>query len=105
MKSEDKFAVSALYVWFNKVKRVFLNAGAEIEFKDTGQGSARVRVETKNHLMEVAVWDHASCLDSEILDLKTEHSSFSHTGDCGSRLEFDLELQKFLSEFQANIKS
>jgi hypothetical protein len=92
--------VSVLCEWFNSVKNIFLDGGAKIEFKDTGHGSAFVRVEIKTHLMEVCVWDYASCLDSQIMEIESEKIIYPHNGSCENRQDFEFELQEFISAFQ-----
>ena len=59
------FAVLTLYEWFKDNKAEFIARNAELEFKDSGHGSAYVRLETKAYLAELSAWDHASCLDKK----------------------------------------
>jgi hypothetical protein len=99
-KSND-FAVSVLYEWFNENKANYIARGAEIEFKDTGHGSACVRLETKRHLADISVWDHASCLDIQVMDVNSEESDFPHTGECESKAEFKHYLKEFIKWFQS----
>jgi hypothetical protein len=96
----DNYSVSALYEWFSSVKTIFIEKGAKIKFTDTGHGSASVSVETKSYLMEVLVWDYASCLDSQIMEVASGNISYPHTGQCGSREEFEFQLQEFLASFK-----
>ncbi len=93
-------AVALLYEWFQENKEVFISLGEELEFKDSGRGSAYVRLESKSSLMELCAWDHATCLDIQIIDIATEESSYPHTGSCQSLNEFEAHLKKFMSWFE-----
>ena len=89
----DAFAVAALRVWFEANRDRFAQSGASSEYKDSGYRSASVRLETKTHLIEACAWDHASCLDTQILSLETGESLFPHVGHCDSKSEFESHLQ------------
>jgi len=52
--NSDNFAVRTLYEWFKHNKAKFIDKGAEIEFKDSGHGSAYVRLVTKSYLAELS---------------------------------------------------
>lgn len=96
----QKFAVHVLYEWFKDKKEEFISRSAELEFKDSGHGSAYVRLETKAYLAEVSVWDHASCLDIQIMDLRNDKSTFPHTGECESKEIFESHLKDFEKWFR-----
>jgi len=92
--------VAALYSWFQENKEFFIANVSELEFKDTGRGSGYVRLETDFYLMELCAWDHAICLDIQIVEVKSEESSFPHTGNCESISEFETHLNEFLAWFK-----
>lgn len=94
--ANDVYAVALLKSWFQKQEGVFDNHKMKSEFKDAGNGSASVRLESARYLAEICVWDHASCMDVEILEVHTEKSTFQHVGECKTRFEFEGELSKFL---------
>ncbi len=98
--AQQKFAVHVLYEWFKDKKEEFVARSTELEFKDSGHGSAYVRLETKAYLAEVTAWDHASCLDIQIIDLKKDESTFPHTGECESKKIFVSHLKGFDKWFQ-----
>ncbi|MFV1985345.1 MAG: hypothetical protein ACC657_17490, partial [Thiohalomonadales bacterium] len=102
--SNNLYAVTKLYDWFEVNKKLFISNGAELEFKDSGQGSAYVRLETQEYMYEVIVWDHASCLNSQILEVKSEQSTFLHEGSCDSIESFKEYLNDFISYFNKNEK-
>jgi hypothetical protein len=98
-KSHD-FAVRTLYEWFTENREDFIARGVELEFKDTGRGSAYVRLETKGHLAELVAWDHASCLDIQVMDVNTKQSNYPHTGECESKSAFKYHLKEFINWLQ-----
>ena len=81
-------STTTLHSWFNKNKEYLASNCNELEFKDSGRGSACINLETKKYIISICAWDHAYCLDIEVLDLKTEQSNFLHVGSCASILEF-----------------
>lgn len=94
--ANDVYAVALLKSWFQEHHGFFNNNKIKSELKDTGHGSALVRLESAQYMAEVCVWDHASCMDVQILEIATEKSTFPHVGECKTRLEFESELSKFL---------
>ena len=100
MKSQS-FAVHTLYEWFKNNTESFVARGIDLEFKDSGRGSAYVRLETKTHISELAVWDHASCLDIQIIDAKSEETRFPHTGECESKKLLENHLNEFVEWLQS----
>jgi hypothetical protein len=102
----DEYAVSSLKYWFHENHDIFTIYSATSEFKDSGHGSACVVLETERYLIDICAWDHASCLDIQILEIDSEESTFQHIGDCETRQVFHECLQKFMgwlkNEFQSN---
>lgn len=97
MKAKDEeYAVSELYAWFKKNQEYFISTNMDLNFKDTGRNSASVNLECETYIMQLCAWDHASCLDIQTMDCKTEEISFPHTGDCNSKEEFKEILNDFL---------
>lgn len=96
MKDQGQYAVGELYSWFKANQDYFLSCGMDIEFKDTGENSASVNLESSKHIVQLCAWDHASCLDIQILDVASEESIFPHAGECKTQTEFVAELSKFL---------
>jgi hypothetical protein len=97
---DEIYAVSFLKSWFEKNDDFFKNNDAASEFKDSGHGSANVRLETARHLIEVSAWDHASCLDIQILEVKSEESTFPHMRECETKSVFECHLQDFIQWFK-----
>ena len=95
--------VAVLYSWFQEYKELFVTSGAELDFKDSGRGSGCVRLETDVYLMELSAWDHAFCLDIQIIEVKSEESSFHHSGGCESIDEFKQHLNEFLIWFKGAV--
>jgi hypothetical protein len=100
---EDAYAVSELEGWFKANEKLFAKAGV-VGYNDSGKGSANVRIETEQYLIDIVAWDHAACLDIQILDIKTEESTFSHVGDCEDRSDFLKHLHLF-AEWFTNVAS
>ena len=53
--------------------------------------------------MELCAWDHALCLDIEIIALKSDESHFLHVGECESMDEFKKCLNEFLVWFKREV--
>jgi hypothetical protein len=94
--ANNVYAVALLKDWFQEHHGLFNSKKIKSELKDTGHGSALVRFESTKYMAEVCVWDHASCMDAQILEISTEKSTFPHVGECTTRTEFESELSKFL---------
>lgn len=92
--------VALLYDWFNENKDYFLSSCSELEFKDSGRGSACVNLGTETHIVSVCAWDHACCLDIQVMEVKSEETSFPHMGDCASIEEFNRLLKDFGAWFK-----
>ena len=75
------------------------------EFKDSGRKSACVNLESESHIMQLSAWDHASCLDIQILEVASKESIFPHTGDCKNKIEFESELNDFLEWHKNEFKN
>ena len=101
---EEQYAVSVLYDWFKLNQDYFIGTKMELEFKDTGRNSASVTLECDSHIMQLLAWDHASCLDIQIMEADTEEVTFPHTGDCSSRKEFESLLNEFISWHKRQFK-
>ena len=95
--------VAVLCSWFQENKDFFISSGSELEFKDSGRESGYVRLETQSYLMELCAWDHAICLDIQIIEIKSEQSTFLHAGDCESIKEFENHLNEFLVWFKREV--
>lgn len=96
--------VEVLYSWFQDNRGLFVTSCSELEFKDTGRGSARVLLESDSYIMDICVWDHEECLDIQILKIESEESSFPHAGDCKSIIELKTHLNEFLKWFKSNVR-
>ena len=94
-------AVALLYEWFRENKEMLDSLETEPEFRESGRDSACVRIESKTHLMELCAWDHASCLDIQIVNKATEESVFPHAGECESLTEFKRLLNGFIGWFRS----
>jgi hypothetical protein len=94
--ANDIYAVDFLKSWFQEHRNFFETYKIKSEYKDTNHGSARLTLESTRYMAQVCVWDHASSMDVEILELSTEKCTFPHVGECKTRFEFESELTKFL---------
>ena len=101
--TENIYAVTTLYKWFNLNKSFFIEHDVDIEFRDSGRGSASIRIETNQTISSAIAWDHASCLNIEIHDIKTEKFNCTHEGACESKELFDSILQEYLIELKNEI--
>ena len=87
--------VAVLYGWFKDHEEYLVSHCGDLEFKDTGRDSACINIGTTEHVISLTAWNHALCLDIQILEVKSEESSFPHTGECKSIEEFKENLNKF----------
>jgi len=97
----SNYAVSTLQMWFEKNQPVFKSRKTDSAFKDSGHGSANVQLDTGIYLVDISAWNHASCLDIQIFDIKTDQSVFPHIGDCASKAEFDGFLEELISWYKS----
>ena len=102
---QESYAVSILYDWFKTNQKYFHETKMKMEFKDSGYNSAFVFLESESHMMQLCAWDHASCLDIEIMEIETENATFPRSGDCKNKDEFELELSKFLEWHKNEFKN
>lgn len=96
--------VALLYSWFQKNSDQFVAGGAELEFRDSGHGSARVRLETSVYLAELCAWDHEKCLDIQVMEIQSEESTFLHTGSCDTTQKFKEHLDEFLTWYKREMR-
>jgi hypothetical protein len=99
---KESYAVDTLRGWLEKNRFSFESHQTTFEFKDSGHGSANVQLDTGAYLVDVSAWNHASCLDIQIFDIKTEDSIFPHVGDCASKAEFELHLAELIAWYKSN---
>jgi hypothetical protein len=97
---ENPYAVAHLNAWFEENRQFYAQYTTGAHFKDSGRGSASVRLETPRYFIEVCVWDHASCLDVQILNVETGESVFPYVGHCESKSEFENRLNNVVSRLE-----
>ena len=105
MNKEEKYAVTELYSWFKNNQEYLVANNNEISFKDSGRNSAAVAIQNNTHVIQLCAWDHASCLDIEILEIDNEKFTLPHTGTCHSKIQFIEELDKFLTWHKNELQS
>ena len=54
--------------------------------------------------MEICAWDHAFCLDIQVVDVKSGESRFPRAGNCESLQAFRQYLDEFLVWFKGEVK-
>lgn len=97
-------AVSTLYQWFKDNMDLFKSKNSQTEFRDSGRGQAYVRVDTADFMTEISVWDENYRLNSEIIDLDKDETTFPHTGDCETQEKYEQQLKEFIEWFEKSIK-
>lgn len=95
--------VANLHSWLQENEQLFRSAGTEPEFKDSGRGSACVRMATDTYLMEVCAWDHAFCLDIRVVDVKSGETRYPRAGSCDSSEAFRRHLDEFVVWFKREV--
>jgi|GEM_PF-3011694 len=95
--TNDSYAVDTLKTWYQTNQEQFEKQCISNEFKDSGHSSAAVLLETNNHLIDISAWNHASCLDIQILEIESEESRFLTIGDCETKLIFVKHLESFIT--------
>jgi hypothetical protein len=58
--------------------------------------------ETPEYLVDIAVWDHAFCLDILVLDQSSQQLVFSEAGSCGDIVGLSTRLNSFTSWLTAH---
>jgi len=102
---EESYAIETLRNWHRTNEALFQKHCVSQVFNDTGHGSAAVRLETENYLVELTAWNHASCLDIQILEMASEKSTFPTVGDCESKAVFENHLLSFMEWFNSEMSS
>lgn len=95
--------VATLHSWHQENEESFRSAGAEPEFKDSGRGSACVRMQTDAYLMEICAWDHAFCLDIRIVEKTPRETTFPRGGSCESMDDCRDYLDEFMVWFERKV--
>ena len=90
-------ASSLLKCWFEQHQNFFKAYKLIATFKDSTHGSANVSLETEHYLLDINAWDHTTCLDIHILELKSEISVFPHVGECETLPIFQDHLQQLIT--------
>lgn len=93
---KQEFAVKALTVWYQENLDVLKKIFNSVEIINSGHDSVGVKLESGQYLVDISAWNHASCLDIQILEVESEESNFLHVGDCNSKEEFEIHLGKFM---------
>ena len=91
--------ISILYAWFLQNVPTFKKSKAETEFRDSGTGTARVRVDTNKFMTEITVKNKGLNLDIEVINLENDVSEFPHIGECKSMTDFERQLEGFMIGF------
>lgn len=67
-KMSDKLEpVPFLKKWFKYSLEVISSKYSEMEFKDSGHGSAYLDLDTDSHISRITVWNHARCIEIPVL--------------------------------------
>ncbi|MEE9343727.1 MAG: hypothetical protein V3V12_08860 [Gammaproteobacteria bacterium] len=97
--TNDSYAVKTLEAWYQAQLGEFKEQCVSNKFKDSGHGSASVQLETSKYIIDVSAWNHASCLDIQILEIESEESTFPTVGDCETKIIFEKHLESFMRWF------
>lgn len=93
---DESVPVRILKSWFEHNQELFCLKCNEIKFTDTGHGSAYVDLDTDFYISRITAWDHAICLNMEIINIETEETTVMAEGACLSIAEFEVKLSKYL---------
>ena len=92
-------AIQILKTWNDQNLEKFKQYCITNTFKDSKNGSAFIRLETEKYLIEVIAWNHAYCLDIQIIDIVTDEVSFPTVGSCDKIEKFKNHLKSFIEWF------
>lgn len=81
-------ATEWLRSWATELEADAKRVGFELEMGDRGKLLLRVTLLSETHAVDICAWDNASCLDIQVLDLKSEESTFPTVGPCHDQREF-----------------
>ncbi|MBX7228727.1 MAG: hypothetical protein K1X48_03855 [Burkholderiaceae bacterium] len=90
-------AVFLLKCWFEQNQDFFKAYKLIATLKDSTPGVANVTLETEHYLLDINAWNHGTCLDIQILELKSEISVFPHVGECETLSIFQDHLQQLIA--------
>ncbi len=93
-------AVSVLYKWFKDNINTFTSVKAETEFRDSGKGTAYVRIDTKAFMTELYVFDVDNRLVIEVINMETDETTFPQSGNCETLTEFKQHLTDYVKWFE-----
>ncbi len=89
--------IACLHNWFKKNQELFSAKCILVNFKNTGHGSAYIDLDTEFYISRITAWDHAICLNIEIIEIETEQSLHQAEGACDTIYEFQDKLGAYLS--------
>ena len=92
MNENEYPAVSRLKEWLQESEALLARKSFHVEFKDTGQGSACVDIDTDKYITRLTAWDHMACLNIEILEIESENGKYLAEGSNDTMEEFNTRL-------------
>ena len=101
----QQLAIPILYEWFKKNADTFYTKEAQIEFRDSGDGKAIVRIDSLDYMTDLHVKDKGFSLGVEVIDRETDETTFPRTGKCKTQEEFEKELEVYLKWYQSEDKA
>ncbi|HEX4910865.1 MAG TPA: hypothetical protein VFV64_08885, partial [Permianibacter sp.] len=70
--NEQSYAVEALRKWYAEHKYFFDSQSIATEWREVRGVSAGVNIDSPMYVAQVTAWDHASCLDVFVADIRTD---------------------------------
>lgn len=97
MPSHDPSSTPATELLRAGVERVdWAGIGVESDWRPAGHGAQCVEFWTEHSVVQIVAWDHAYCLDVEILDARTSHGTYLCFGPCDTAQKFQATLNEAL---------
>jgi hypothetical protein len=106
MKIQEEFyAVIAIEAWYNDHKENFQKYCTSVNLKNSGRGSAEIQLETSKYVISISVWNHASTIEIQKIEVKTENTALPTLEACITRGVFEKDLNLFWCGSTTNIKT
>jgi len=98
----EELPITILYNWFSENSSSIWKHCTELEFRDSGKGSASIDFSTEHYLFEICVWNHNCSLDIGVINSITEESEYPTVGSNKSTKDLVEKIQCFYNYLETN---
>jgi hypothetical protein len=96
----EQTAIETCRGWFDSHAGELQTRGIELECQGEGNGKAVFWLYGPKYLVDVAVWNHAFCLDVLVMDSSTNEMVFSEAGECATSRGVYERLERFWAWYE-----